>query len=178
MSIPLSRVTHPGRQIHEQILFSQHLLSFLPFIPCRPRVKTFWVPGTMSHLNESHPSTPPTSSPSLPVLSPMPIPPPAITQPMVRDLPRGVGTDKGFHGFLVHKAWLPPTAQLAGSGPHKLQRTQGSETLSDGFYFNLGDHSTGSAPLEKVWLYLLRALGAAAMLSTAIRIDDVSFWNG
>lgn len=92
-------------------------LLFL-FFPCIARGKGIW--GGWVTPNASHPPPRPHSA-SASLSSP---PPSAITQLTVRGLPRGVGTDKGFHGFLVHKAKMPTTAQLAGGGPHKLRRTQ------------------------------------------------------
>lgn len=80
---------------------------------------------------------------------------------------------------------MPPTAQLAGGGPHKLQRTQWHRHP-----FRLALLQAGGLQLRQLYLgrlwpqpgrqvapYLPGARGTAAMLSRAIRIEG-RLWNG
>lgn len=85
------------KDIHGQVLFlhGQNLLYLLPFIYfslMQNKGKDIlggWVYPKRKSSTHASPSF---------------TPPPASTQPLVRGLPRGVGTDKRFHGCLVHRA--------------------------------------------------------------------------
>ena len=114
------------KDIHEQVLFlhGQNLLYLLPFIYFSlmqnkgKDILGSWVHPKRESSTHISPSVPASLS-----FTPPPSYHPASGE-VRRILPRGVGTDKGFHDCLVHRAYMPPTAQLAGGGPHKLQRTQ------------------------------------------------------